>query len=95
MNNKQFDEIINTFLDKLSGNTCLFVNEKRPKCDKYLQLPDVRDTRMWDKFGRPKGWCEVCWLKYQLEQEQKKVKELEQELKAREVIYGIDVSSLV
>lgn len=33
----------------------------RGDCAHFIGLPEVEDENTTDEYGRPHGWCEVCW----------------------------------
>ena len=40
---------------------CLLDGPRRGDCLHYIGLPDKEDETTTDVYGRPHGWCEVCW----------------------------------
>ena len=52
--------------DILEIRGCLF--KDRGDCDHYVGLPKLWNDRYTDEYGRPHGWCEICWCKYQLKE---------------------------
>jgi len=41
--------------------TCLFSEPGRGDCLHFVGLPDKEDETTTDVYGRPYGWCEICW----------------------------------
>ena len=56
------DIAINGLLEKLSGDKCLYLGGSVTKsCIETNPDPD-------NLSKRPEGWCEVCWLTFQVEE---------------------------
>jgi hypothetical protein len=61
-------------VNKVMAGTCLFAGEGRGDCEHFVGLPDFRNitdanhAEFVDEYGKPLGWCWVCWLKHQNEQ---------------------------
>lgn len=59
--------------DGANARGCLFSGTGRGDCEHFVGLPgksipsthDGPDDTV-DEYGRPNGWCEVCWLSQQL-----------------------------
>lgn len=57
----------------IDARGCLFSGTGRGDCEHFISLPgksilgkhDGPDDTV-DEYGRPNGWCEVCWLSQQL-----------------------------
>ena len=41
--------------------SCLLAGVGRGDCEHAVGLPDVEDQKTTDEYGRPLGWCEICW----------------------------------
>ena len=48
---------------------CLLARPGRGDCLHYIGIPKVFDENTTDVYGRPYGWCEICWSHYQIEKE--------------------------
>ncbi len=48
------------------GRGCLLAGPGRGDCLHYVGLYPVEDETTTDVYGRPLGWCEVCWKIEQL-----------------------------
>ena len=57
-----YDDLLDLFVDKISGKECLYKSGKRKSCLQTKVLPNSIGAK------RPSGWCEICWLTYQLEE---------------------------
>jgi len=53
--------------DLKHSNGCLLAGPGRGDCDHFVGLPEVEDETTCDEYGRPNGWCEVCWRGVQIE----------------------------
>lgn len=40
---------------------CLLAESGHGDCEHYIGLPTTEDEKTTDEYGRPFGWCEVCW----------------------------------
>jgi len=45
---------------------CLLAGPGRGDCEHYVGLPEVEDQAHTDEYGRPNGWCEICWRGVQI-----------------------------
>jgi hypothetical protein len=41
---------------------CLLSGPGRGDCSYFVGLPKLENDITTDVYGRPHGWCEVCWL---------------------------------
>lgn len=50
------------------GKSCLFAGPGRGDCGHAVGLPGKVDYEGYenDQYGRPNGWCEVCWRAQQI-----------------------------
>lgn len=40
---------------------CLFSDSGRGDCEHFVGLPEIENEFTTDIYGRPHGWCEICW----------------------------------
>jgi len=78
--NSQYNTIVNLLLDKVGGRECLYKSASRQPCLSTNIFPE----RITDE--RPVGWCEICWLTYQLEDAKKINTKLIKELNKQQSI---------
>ena len=45
---------------------CLLAKLNRGDCEHFVGLPEVEDEKATDEYGRPHGWCELCWRSEQI-----------------------------
>ncbi len=45
--------------DSIRG--CLLAGPGRGDCEHFVGLPEEENEKTTDEYGRPHGWCEVCW----------------------------------
>jgi hypothetical protein len=58
----------NAEIERLKNkNGCVLSGPGRGDCEHYLGVPKTFDETTTDCYGRPKGWCEICWCHYQIE----------------------------
>ena len=50
----------------IDTQTCLKVEPGRGDCEHFSGIP-TNETAM-NKYGRPQGWCEICWRGYRLKE---------------------------
>lgn len=55
---------------------CLLAGPGRGDCKNFVNLPKVENRETTDEYGRPHGWCQVCWLAERELRLCKKVREL-------------------
>lgn len=53
----------------------------RGDCLHYIGLPIARNSVTTDEYGRPHGWCEMCWRAQQLTEIREKYDRLDEEMK--------------
>lgn len=41
---------------------CLLAGPGRGDCEHFVGLPKEENRETTDEYGRPHGWCQVCWL---------------------------------
>lgn len=46
--------------------SCLLAAPSRGDCEHFVGLPNVLNEYTTDEYGRPYGWCEICWRGEQL-----------------------------
>ena len=56
--------LVNLFIDKIKGSGCLYESEVRKDCLTTYNVPNYK----YNNPVRPKGWCEICWLRFLLEE---------------------------
>jgi hypothetical protein len=56
---------------------CLLARRGRGDCLNYLGVPETLDERTTDMYGRPYGWCQVCWDGFRITELEKRVIALE------------------
>lgn len=42
---------------------CLFSGPSRGDCLHYIGLSYIENKNTTNEYGRPYGWCQVCWLR--------------------------------
>ncbi len=52
----------------------------RGDCDHFVGLPAVEDETTTDEYGRPHGWCQICWQGEQIRRLQSERRELRKRL---------------
>ena len=60
--------LLTNWMEKRTGHGCLLAAPNRGDCHHFIGLPgrsipgqhDGPDDTM-DVYGRPNGWCQVCW----------------------------------
>lgn len=67
--------------DKVIERRGCLMGPGRGDCWHYLGLPSVRNKTTTDEYGRPHGWCEVCWRGQQLTELREKYDTLDAEMK--------------
>ena len=78
------EEVIDRFLEKISGNKCLYSSLNFKDCLHEIGLPPNNLIENFDNNGRPYGWCEICWRGYQIKQLKNYIYELEHRLRIDE-----------
>jgi hypothetical protein len=53
--------------DEPGQSGCLLSGPGRGDCDHFVGLPPVLDATTTDVYGRPYGWCWLCWTRRQLD----------------------------
>lgn len=48
--------------------SCLLAGPGRGDCEHFVGLPPVLDSTTTDTYGKPHGWCWLCWHSYRLSQ---------------------------
>lgn len=47
--------------DALKTRGCLLAGPGRGDCSHFIGLPFEENDETTDEYGRPHGWCEICW----------------------------------
>jgi hypothetical protein len=72
MQGRAVDNLVDAFIDKIKGDECLYKGYKRPDCLTKYGFPV-------SLVVKPKGWCEVCWLRFQISEKDVLFSHLQQE----------------
>ncbi len=58
---------IEKLANPLQYRGCLFVGvQPRGDCEHFVGMPLELNKETTDEYGRPHGWCEVCWRGHQI-----------------------------
>jgi hypothetical protein len=70
---------------------CLMAGPGRGDCLHFVGLPAEENEQTTDSYGRPNGWCEVCWSHLQNERLRKKADQYEQDWVAAKHEFGVKI----
>jgi len=55
-------------VERLEGERgCLLAGPGRGDCDHFVGLSETEDEATVDEYGRPHGWCQICWCGVQIQ----------------------------